>query len=133
MKTRFSLLRSIGALLLALLVFVALPSSTARASLGQCGDVEIYWVYAGSNQIYFDLDVEPSDCVIYLTTTINNPTIVDPSRSGATPISPTSTCASGSHIYIPYGTTMRIKAFAWKSGWTQSANITFAEQHNPNL
>jgi hypothetical protein len=132
MKTKSALIHSAGALLV-LLVFIALPSSPARASQGQCGDVDIYWEYGGMNQIFFELEVEPSDCVLYVTTTIDNPNIVDPSRSGATPISPTFTCSSGSTFYIPYGHTMRIKAFAWKANWTQSVNISSDEQHNPNL
>lgn len=132
MKTKSALLPSIGALL-ALLVFIALPHPTARASDGQCGDVEIYWEYGPGTQIYYELTVLPSDCLIYVTTTIDNASIPDPSRSGPTPISPTTTCASGSHIQIPYGHTMYIKAFAWKNRWTQSVNISSDEQHNPNL
>jgi hypothetical protein len=132
MKTKSALLRSTVALL-ALLVFIALPISSARASDGQCGDVDISWEYAGMNQIYFELTVEPSDCVLYVTTTIDDPTFDDPSRSGATPNYPTFTCASGSTFYIPYGHTRYIKAFAWKSRWTQSVNLSSDEQHNPNL
>jgi hypothetical protein len=133
MKTQ-SLLRSLGALLLALLVFVALPSPTAVASNGQCGDVEIYWEYGTGTQIYYELHVyNPSDCVIYVTTSINNPNFPNPSRSGTTPISPTFTVSHGSQIQIPYGFTMYIKAFAYKAGWTQSVNLSYEEQHNPNL
>lgn len=132
MKTKSALLPSIGALL-ALLLFVALPCSTARASDGQCGDVDIYWEYGPGTQIFFELEVEPSDCVLYVTTSINNPSFADPSRSGATPISPTFTCASGSHIQIPYGYTLYVKAFAWKDRWTQSVNLSSDGQHNPNL
>ena len=131
MKTKSALLPSIGALL-ALLLFVALPSSTARASQGQCGDVDIYWVYAGGNQIYFEVEVGDG-CDIYVTTSINNPNFPWPSRSGATPISPTVKVASESRFYIPYNSTMYIRAFAYKPAWTQSVNTTSDEQHNPNL
>ena len=131
MKTKSALLPSIGALL-ALLVFVALPSSTARAAQGQCPDVDIYWVYAGGNQIYFEVEVG-SGCDIYVTNSINNPNFAYPSRSGATPIYPTIKVASGSTFYIPYGSTMYIRAFAFKPLWAQSVNLSSDEQHNPNL
>lgn len=124
---------SIG-VLLALLVFVALPSSSARASQGQCGDVSISWEYGGPNDIYYELSVSPSTCTIYVTTTLNNPTIVDPTWNFMTgvPISPTFTVANGAEIHIPLNSTMYIKARAWQSRWTQSVNISKDDQHNPN-
>jgi hypothetical protein len=131
MKTKYALLPSTG-VLLALLMFIALPRPTAHAKW-QCGDVDISWQYGGGNDIYYVLTVSPSDCTLYVTTTIDNPSIPEPSRSGATPIPPTFTCASGSTIHIPYGHTMFIKAFAWKPAWLQSVNTTSDEQHNPNL
>jgi hypothetical protein len=131
MKTRSALLPSIGALL-ALLLFVALPTPSAHASQGQCPDVDISWYYAGGNQIYFEVEVG-SGCDIYVTNSVDNPNFAWPSRSGATPIYPTIKVASGSTFYIPYGHTMYIRAFAWKPAWTQSVNITTDEQHNPNL
>jgi len=130
MKTKSVLLPSIGAFL-ALLVFVALPSPTARASQGQCPDVDIYWTYGGFHQIYFTVEVG-SGCDIYVTTGIDT-VPVDPSRSGATPVSPTVKVASGSTFYIPYGHTMCIKAFGYKPLWTQSVNITSDCQSNPDL
>ena len=131
MKTKSALLLPIGALL-ALLLFVALPSSTARASDGQCADVDIYWEYGPGTQIYFEVEVGDG-CDIYVTTSINNPNFAWPSRSGATPISPTIKVASGSHFQIPYNSTMYIRAFAYKPAWTQSVNTNSDEQHNPNL
>ena len=83
------------------------------------------------NQIYVVLEVEPPDCVIYVTTCIDNPSCPDPSRSGATPISPTFTVASGATIYVPYGHTLCMKAFAYKPLWTQSVHTTYFCQHNP--
>jgi len=130
MKTRIALLPSIGALL-ALLLFVALPSPTARATLGQCPDVDIYWEYGPGTQIFFEVEVG-SGCDIYVTTSINNPSFPDPSRSGATPISPTIKVASGSTFQIPYGSTMYIKAFAFKPLWSQSLNLSYDSQSNPN-
>lgn len=131
MKTPSALLRSIGALLLALLVFVALPSSML-AKL-QCSDVDISWEYGGVNQIYYVLEVTPSDCLIYVTNSVDNPSFPDPSRSGTTPIYPTFAVSSGATIYIPYVHTMYIKAFGYKPTWLQSQNISYFEQHNPNL
>ena len=122
---------SIG-VLLALLASVAFPSSSAQASQGQCGDVSIGWEYGVGNDIYYELTVAPSDCVIYVTTNLDTGYPVDPSRNGATPISPTYTVPNGAEIHIPYGHTMYIKAFAWKLNWTQSVHITSDEQHNPN-
>lgn len=127
MKTKSPLLTSIGAL--ALFVLVAFPSSFARASQGQCGDVEIepYWP-AGA---YLELTVEPDDCVIYYTTTLDNPNIVDPSRYGNDPVYPTLTGDSGTTLTVPYGHIRRVKAFAYKPLWTQSVHITYAELRFP--
>ncbi len=130
MKRKSTLLPSIGAFL-ALLLLVALPSPTARASQGQCPDVDIGIYYGGSNQIYFQLTVG-NGCDIYVTNS-TNPSFPYPSRSGPDPVSPTLKVASGSTFYIPYGYTMYIRAFAYKPLWTQSVNLSEADQHNPNL
>lgn len=131
MKTQSALLRSTGALL-ALLAFVALPCATARASQGQCGDVEFYPEYGPGIQIRVKLEVSPSSCVIYVTYSLDNPTFPDPSRSGTTPIPPTITVSSGASFNVPYGHTMYFKAFAYKSLWTQSVNLSYWEQHSPD-
>ena len=120
MKTRSPLLTSIGAL--ALFVLVAFPNSPARASQGQCGDVEIEVYY--DPVVILELTVEPEDCVIYYTTALDVSSVVDPSRSGVTPISPTMTCSNGQTFNIPYGHTRKLKAFAYKPLWTQSVNIS---------
>jgi hypothetical protein len=127
MKTKSPLLTSIGAL--ALFVLVAFPSSSARASQGQCGDVDFEPYYFP--WVILELTVEPEDCVIYYTTTLDDPNIVDPSRSGATPIAPTLTCPSSTTFSTPSGKIRRMKAFAWKPGWAQSVNITFTQVHYP--
>lgn len=130
MKTKSPLLPSIGASL-ALLLSFALPTPAADAAQGQCADVDIYWEYGPGTQIFFEVEVGDG-CDIYVTTSINNPTFPDPSRSGGTPIYPTIKVASGSTFQIPYGSTMYIKAFAWKPLWAQSVNLSSDEQHNPN-
>ncbi len=130
MKTKSALLRSIGPLLLSLLALVALPCSTARASQGQCGDVNFSPEYVSGTQIRVVLEVG-NGCVIYVTTSVDNPSFPDPSRSGVTPISPTFTVSSGASLYVPFGHTMYFKAFAYKALWTQSVNLGYWEQHNP--
>jgi len=130
MKTKSALLRSTG-VLLALLVYIALASLSARASQGQCGAVDIQPHYGGGGLLYLELTASPSSCDIYATTSIDNPSFPDPSRSGASPIPPTIKVASGSRFYVPFGHTMCIKAFAYKPLWTQSVNLSSACQHNP--
>jgi len=134
MKTKSAFIPSIGAVL-ALLLFVALPSPTARAVQGQCPDVDIYWEYGPGTQLFFEVEVG-SGCDIYVTTSINNPSFPDPSRNiplhPADPVSPTVKVASGSTFQIPFGSTMYIKAFAFKPLWAQSVNLSYDEQSNPN-
>jgi len=120
MKTKSPLLTSIGAL--ALFVLVVFPNSSARASQGQCGDVEIEVYY--DPVVYLEVSVYPEDCVIYYTFVLDNASIVDPSRSGDTPISPTMTCYHGQTFHTTYGHTMKLRAFAYKPLWTQSVNIS---------
>jgi len=128
MKTKSVLLPSIGAFL-ALLLFVALPSPTARASQGQCPDVEISVHSPSYHQMHFQV-TEGSGCDIYVTFAVDT-VPVDPSRSGTTPISPTLKVVSGSTFGIPYGHTGYIKAFGYKAAWTQSVSLSEADQTNP--
>jgi hypothetical protein len=123
----------IGVLLALLLV--ALPSSPAYASDGQCGDVSIGWYYYGSTGIAYELSVSPSSCTIYVTTKLDTGYPVDPSwhytnPGQGNPISPTFVLTGD--ILIPYGHTMYIKAKAWQPGWTESVNVASDDQHNPN-
>jgi Chitobiase/beta-hexosaminidase C-terminal domain len=124
MKTKSSLIRSIG-VLLALLVFVALPGSTALANCGQCADVDIYFEYAGPTGIVAEMECEfPAGAIIFYTVNGTNPT-----HTGATP-------GSGTYIYsgpipVPYLHCIHIKARAWKDCYTESANITAADICNP--
>jgi len=129
MKTKSAPLLSTG--VLALLVFIALPSPIARASQGQCPDVDIHWEYGGGNQICVVLEVG-NGCDISVTTSLDNPSFPDPSRSGATPIPPTIKVSSGATICIPYGHTLCVKAFGYKPLWTQSVNLTSECFHNPD-
>ena len=118
--------------LLAVLGFVAFPTSSASASQGQCGDVSISWYYGPGATIYYDLAVSPSTCTIYVTTKLDTGYPDDPSwYSNGSPISPTFIFSSD--ISIPYGHTMYIKAQAWQPNWTKSVNISSDEQRNPNI
>jgi len=119
MKTKSPLLTSLGAL--ALFVLVAFPNSPARASEGQCGDVDIEVYY--ETIVFLEVTVYPDDCLIYYTTALDVSSIVNPSRYGYDPVPPTQTCASSTIFNIPSGHSRRLKAFAYKPGWTQSVHI----------
>jgi hypothetical protein len=130
MKTKSPLLTSIGAL--ALFVLVAFPSSSARASQGVCSDVKIEpYYFPGASLV---VEVEPDDCWIFATHT-SHPFYfvvpVDPSRSGAEPITPTQIYSYGDRFVCSYGSYIEVKAFAWKPGWSQSPHITSAQLHYP--
>jgi hypothetical protein len=130
MKTKSALLRSIG-VLLALLVFVAFPSSPARANCGQCDDVEFGLSYGSGTQLFIELICEyPTGADIYLTTNGNDP-IINPD---GTPGASTLKVPSGTKLPVPYNTTVHVKAIADKGYcWYQSINITEIYQHNPDL
>jgi len=85
--------------------------------------------YDGYHQIYLELEAG-NGCDIYVTTAIDSEP-VNPSRSGATPISPTMKVASGATFYVPYGHTLCIKAFCYKPLWTQSVNTIYFCLSNP--
>ena len=137
MKTESALFRSFG-VLLALLVFLALPSSTALANCGQCADVAIEWYYDPGTAMHFELEVaNPAGANIYFTTSLDNNACPDPTWNFTTG-APTGTtlvcynCTDGQDVPIPYTHTLNIKARAWKTCYSQSVNITEDSQHNPN-
>ena len=73
MKTKLALLRSIGALL-ALLVFTALPCSTALAK-GPCALVQIYYDYDPSGDLLVSMySYPPYGPTIFYTVDGTNPT-----------------------------------------------------------
>jgi hypothetical protein len=131
MKTKSMLVRSIGALL-ALLVFVSLPSSLLAVPFS---DDVIYELYYG---IDTDLALElvcpnPTGATIFYTVTFNQENNYTPTHTGTTCGPHTSKFASGSKLHIPFGSTMYVNAIAWKAvGYGDSEHVTSAEQHNPN-
>jgi hypothetical protein len=130
MKTRSAVVRSIG-VLLALLVFVSLPSSVLADIT--CSDVTIELYYGTGTDLALELECDnPTGALIFYTVTFNTPNNYTPTHSGTTTGPHTSYFASGSKIHIPYGQTIFINAIAWKSGWADSENVSSAEQHNPN-
>jgi|GEM_PF-6158929 len=132
MKTKSALVRSIG-VLLALLVFVSLPSSVL-ADNGPCDDVYFELYYGIGHDLALEVSVDnPTGATIFYTVTFNTYNNYTPTHSGTTPGPHTSYFASGSKIHIPYGSTMYINAIAWKSTWSDSVDVSSAEQPNPNL
>jgi hypothetical protein len=132
MNTKSILVRSIG-VLQALLVFVSLPVLTARANMGTCDDVVIYWEYGTGTNIYFELTVaNPTGATIFFTTTLDDPNVPDPTHNFANPTGTTLVGVNGTRVPIDLGHTRYIKAIAWKSSWAQSPHISCGNQHNPN-
>jgi hypothetical protein len=127
MKTKSPLFPSIGALL-ALLVFVTLPTSTALAACGTVDDVDISFGYGGPTGVQVTMTCAyPAGAIIFYT--VNGP---NPTHSGSTP-------GPGTYIYsgpvsVPYGHCIDFSVRAWKPGipcWYDSVNITYAGVCNP--
>lgn len=136
MKTKSPLFRSIG-VLMALLVLLALPSSTALANCGQCADVDVGWEYGGPTGIYFELSVaNPTGANIYYTTCLDSNPCVDPTWDPVTfvPTGTTMVCYSCTtrDVIVPYGHEMTIRARAGKYCYYQSVNISSDTVQNPN-
>jgi hypothetical protein len=118
--------------LMALFAFVVFPTS-ARADNGPCDDVYFELYYGTGNDISLEVAVDnPTGATIFYTCTFNTPNNYIPTHTGTTPGAHTNYFASGSKIHIPYGSTIYINAIAWKSGWSDSENVSSGEQHNPN-
>ena len=130
MKTRPALLRSIGVLMALLLV--ALPNSILATPCPGCCEPYCELYYGTGNNLYLELETEyPSDATIFYTKTINQYNYDDPCHNGSTPCSGTYSCPNGTLIPVPYGSTIYIRALAYKSGLDDSP-VTACEQHNPN-
>lgn len=118
---------------MALLVFVALPSSVLANPCGTPCDPYCELYYGTGTNLFLELETEsPANAIIFYTKTFNQPNTVDPTHTGSTPNSGTFSCANGTLIPIPYGSTMYIRAIAWRSDLGDSG-VTACDQHNPNL
>jgi hypothetical protein len=105
-------------ILLAVLAFVAFPSSSARAD--QCAVVEYEETgYCCIHNIYVSLSTATPGATIFVTWRTDfapgNPT-----HNGSTPTGATSTWV-GPQFQVPPGGRLYIKALAYKAGFTDSA------------
>ena len=108
---------SIG-ILLAVLVFVAFPSSSALAD--QCAVVEFEETgYCCIHPIHVSLSTATSGAIIFVTYNTTYPP-ADPTHNGSTPTGTTSTWV-GPNFVVPPGGRLEIKAIAYKAGFTDSA------------
>lgn len=108
---------SIG-ILLAVLAFVAFPSSSALAD--QCAVVEFHETgYCCIHNIYVSLSTATSGATIFVTSSTTYPP-ADPTHDGSTPTGTTSTWV-GPNFVVPPNGRLHIKALAYKAGFTDSA------------
>ncbi|MEY2585872.1 MAG: hypothetical protein QOD80_1898 [Verrucomicrobiota bacterium] len=108
---------SSAGLLLALLVFVAFPGSSALAT--QCDVVEFQETgLCCRHNIYVSLSTATSGATIFVTWSTTY-TPADPTHNGSTPTGTTSTWV-GPNFVVPPGGRLDIKAIAYKAGFTDS-------------
>ena len=108
---------SIG-ILLAVLVFVAFPSSSARAD--QCAVVEFQETgYCCLHPIHVSLSTATSGAIIFVTYNTTYPP-ADPTHNGSTPTGTTSIYGGG-YFTVTSNNRLDIKAIAYKEGFTDSA------------
>ena len=111
---------SIG-ILLAVLVFVAFPSSSARAT--QCDVVEFDETGYTPNTIYVSLSTATPGATIFVKWSTTAP-VTDPTHNGSTGTNGTSTWV-GPNFVVPYHSRLFIKAIAYKAGFTDSAVVEY--------
>jgi hypothetical protein len=117
---------SIG-ILLAVLVFVAFPSSSARAT--QCDVVEFEETgYCCIHNIYVSLSTATSGATIFVTWRTDYAPAVDPTHNGSTPTGQTSTWV-GPQFNVPPGGRLYIKALAYKAGFTDSVITEYSVEN----
>jgi hypothetical protein len=135
MNTKSVLVRSIG-VLLALLVFVSLPTSIlASPCPGTCDPAcELY--YGTGHNLSLELEtIYPSNATIFFISSVDQPipATSNPCHdANGVPCQGTSAVANGTQVPIPYGHTLYIKMLAWRIDKGDSG-IVECEQHNPNL
>ena len=119
---------SIG-ILLAVLVFVAFPSSSALAT--QCDEVEFDETgFCCAHNIYVSLSTATSGATIFVTwNSTYSP--ADPTHNGSTPTGTTSTWV-GPNFQVPSNSRLFIKAIAYKAGFTDSAVTDYLVENFPD-
>jgi hypothetical protein len=131
MKTKCTLIRAIG-VLLALLVFISLPTSILASPCEGCcaPDWEFYYSSGGNN---VELEtIYPTNASIFYTLTLNG-TNTDPCHDGAgNPCLGTYKVANGSHIILAYGHESYFRMLAWRSDKGDSPIVAFSQQNPPN-
>jgi hypothetical protein len=131
MKTRPTLRRSLG-VLLALLVFTALPNATLGELCDPAHKPYCELEYGHGTLLYLELATDcPTAATIFYTITYNTPNYNTPCHNGATPCSGTYALPNHSYVGVPYGQTVYINMLAWKLNM-QDSEVTSCEQHNPN-
>jgi hypothetical protein len=107
---------SVG-ILLALVVFVAFPSSSLA---DQCAVVEYEETgYCCAHPIYVSLSTATSGATIFVTWRTDTAPAATPTHNGSTPTGQTSTWV-GPFFNVPPGGRLYIKALAYKAGFTDS-------------
>lgn len=123
MKTKSVLLRSVS-VVLALLVLV----SSTLAVCSPAHDVAFYVEYGPGTTLYLVMETDcPPTATIFYTTNGATPTHIGP-----IPGPSTGAVSNGTGLPVPYGTTVCVKALAWRSGSADSG-VTSWCQHNPDL
>jgi hypothetical protein len=128
MKTKSSLFRSIG-VLLALLVFVALPNSLAAPCETCC---EPGWEFYYGSPNYVELETTyPSNASIFYTLTFNG-TNTDPCHNAAgDPCAGTYKVANGTHVGLTWGRESFFRMLAWRIDKGDSDIVAFSQQNPP--
>lgn len=116
MKTRPALRRSLG-VLLALLVFTALPNAVLGELCDPAYNPYCELVYGSGTNLYLKLITDcPTAATIFYTITYNQPNSNDPCHypNNPTPCPGTYSVPNGTQIAIPYGYCVHIRMLAWK-------------------
>jgi hypothetical protein len=120
--------RTIGAIgvLLTLLLIIALPASTVRAT----DDVDFELYYGTGNSLYIEMETPTPGAIIFFTLGVNyQGYLADPTHVGSTP--GYGTTRYYGRVPISYGSTFYFSAVAWTEAGGDSS-VTYCEQHNPN-
>lgn len=133
MNTESVLLRSIG-VVLALLMFVALPTSVLAAPCNHCCDPTCELYYGTGTQLFLELETSyPTNATIFFISSYSPipPGVVPCHDPFGNPCPGTGAVANGTKLPIPYGYTLYVRMLAWRIDKGDSG-IVDCDQHNPN-